>query len=75
MVPFIRLFITSRPHVDLQAKFATISRIQISASDSDIQTYLESEIETNNKLSKFAAKDPKLKADIIKSVNAKADGM
>ena len=73
--PFIRFFITSRPHVDLKAKFANSSRIDISASDSDIKTYLKSEISTNNRLSLFAAKDIKLKEDIVKSVSEKAAGM
>jgi hypothetical protein len=75
MEPFVRLFITSRPNVDLQAKFANTSRIDISASDSDIQIYLKSEIGINNRLSLFAAKDAKLEEDIIKIVSEKATGM
>jgi ankyrin repeat domain-containing protein 50 len=75
MEPFARLFITSRPHVDLEAKFANISRIDISASESDIETYLKDEISTNNRLSVFAAKDIKLKEDIVKRVSEKATGM
>lgn len=75
MEPFVRLFITSRPHVDLQAKFANRSRINISASASDIETYLEYKISTNNRLSLFTAKDIKLKEDIVKNVSEKATGM
>jgi hypothetical protein len=75
MKPFVRLFITSRPNVDLQAKFANTSRIDISASNSDIQIYLKSEIDINNRLSLFAAKDAKLEEDIIKIVSEKATGM
>jgi hypothetical protein len=63
------------PNVDLQAKFANISRIDISASDSDIQIYLKSEIGINNRLSLFAAKDATLEEDIIKIVSEKATGM
>lgn len=73
--PFIRLFVTSRPHVDLQVKFTTIFRVDILASSSDIEAYLISEIKTNNRLSMFTAKDPKLQAEITKSVNEKAAGM
>ncbi|ELR06088.1 hypothetical protein VC83_07746 [Pseudogymnoascus destructans] len=73
--PFVWLFITSRPHVGIEAKFLKISRVDISASDSDIKTYLMSEISTNNRLSLFAAKDVKLKEDIVKSVSEKAAGM
>jgi ankyrin repeat domain-containing protein 50 len=61
--------------VDIQAKFVEKSRVDISASDSDIKTYLKSEISTNNRLSLFAAKDIKLKEDIVKSVSEKAAGM
>ena len=75
MEPFIKLFITSRPNVDLQAKFVNIFRIDILASASDIKNYLEYEISTNNRLCLFAAKDIKLKEDLVKSVGEKATGM
>ncbi|TAQ84511.1 hypothetical protein B7494_g7175 [Chlorociboria aeruginascens] len=75
MEPFVRLFITSRPNVDLQAKFDNTSRIDISPSDSDISVYLKSEISTNNRLSLFTAKDAKLEEDIIKTVSEKATGI
>ncbi|EPE36656.1 Ankyrin repeat-containing protein [Glarea lozoyensis ATCC 20868] len=73
--PFVRLFITSRPHLDLKAKFPTIRRIDISASVSDVKTYLENEISTNNRLSLFTAKDSHLREDIIKCVSEKTTGM
>jgi hypothetical protein len=69
------LFITSRLHVDLQLKFTKVSRIDISASGSDIEAYLKFEISINNRLSMFTAKDPKLSGDIIKGVNEKSAGM
>ena len=75
MEPFVRLFITSRPHLDLQLKFAKSSRIEISAHVSDIETYLEYKISTNNRLFLFATKDVKLRQDIIKSVSERTDGM
>ncbi len=75
MEPFVRLFITSRPHVDLQAEFVNASRIDISARASDIETYLEYKINTNKRLSQFAARDVKLKEDIVKNVSKMATGM
>ena len=74
MEPFARIFITSRPNVDL-TKFANGSRVDILASDSDIEIYLKSQIITNNRLSLFAAKDIKLEEDIIKNLSEKAAGM
>ena len=75
MESFVRVFVTARPHVDLQSRFTNIFRVEIVASSSDIEAYLDSEITTNNRLSMFTAKDPNLKEEIIKSVNEKADGM
>ena len=69
------MFVTSRPHVDLQVKLNNVLRVDILASSSDIEAYLKSEINTNNRLSMFTAKDPKLKEEIIRNVNEKADGM
>jgi len=75
MEPFVKIFITSRPNIDLQAKFANTSRIDISANGSDIKTYLKHEIRTNNRLSLLTARDRKLEEDIVKSLSEKADGM
>ncbi|KAH7117652.1 hypothetical protein B0J11DRAFT_583050 [Dendryphion nanum] len=55
--PLVRLFITSRPHLDLNAKFDNLSRLDITAQDSDILIYLESEIEANERLARFISKD------------------
>ena len=75
MEPFVRIFVTSRPHVDLQARFANIRRVDIWASYSDIEAYLKSEINTNNRLSMFTAKYPRLEEEIMTGVNEKAAGM
>lgn len=73
--PFVWLFITSRPHVDIQAQFPNKTRMDISASDSDIEIYSRSIINTNNRLSLFAAKDIKLEEDIVRNVSQKTAGM
>ena len=73
--PLVRVFLTSRPNVDLQAQFASAIRIDISASDSDIKAYLEHKINRNNRISVFTGKDTKLKEDIIQNLSQKADGM
>jgi hypothetical protein len=61
--------------MDLQGKFSNLSRIDIVAHESDVQAYLESVIGTDEGMQRFTAKDPNLKADIIKGLLAKADGM
>jgi hypothetical protein len=73
--PFVRLFITSRPHLGLQTRFANLFRIDITASHSDIQIYLESEISSSSRMSLFIARDTSLKAQIIDTISRKAEGM
>jgi hypothetical protein len=75
MEHFVRLFITSRPHLHLETKFTNISRFDILARGFDIQTYLEFEIDTNDRLCDLTAQDPNLKGDIVKRLNEKAAGM
>ncbi|PGH21367.1 hypothetical protein AJ80_03284 [Polytolypa hystricis UAMH7299] len=71
----IRFLFTSRPHIDLPVKFTNLSRIAISASKSDLETFLESGINRSNRLSKFVSKDPSLKGDIFERLEENATGM
>ncbi|WEW59218.1 hypothetical protein PRK78_004687 [Emydomyces testavorans] len=73
--PFVRFLFTSRPNVISPVEFMHMDRIEISTIKSDIETYLESEIDRNDRLARFVTKDPKLKVDIIEGVNEKAAGM
>lgn len=75
METFVRLFITSRPIVRLEGKLGKLVHLDIAADKSDIKTYLEHEIDTNNRLSSFVQKDTSLKAQIKKNVNENTDGM
>ncbi|KAL9014436.1 MAG: hypothetical protein Q9173_000918 [Seirophora scorigena] len=75
MEPFVRIFVTSRLHLDLQAKFANMRRIDIRANQSDIEEYLEAEINTSSRLSKIIATFPDLKHEIKSTVSTKAAGM
>lgn len=69
------MFITSRPNIDLKTKFTNVSRLEILARGSDIQSYLLSEIDSNDRLCSLTAQDPDLKVDIVKRLNEKAAGM
>ncbi|KAI2487146.1 NACHT domain containing protein [Pyrenophora tritici-repentis] len=73
--PSVHLFITSRPNLELHSTFPHLSHIEIVASHSDIQVYLESEISTNNRMSRLIARDTTLKAEIIDTIIKKAEGM
>jgi hypothetical protein len=71
----IRLLITSRPVLDLQGSFSSLCRIDITAHESDIRAYLESEIDTDTRMQYFTSTDPNLRDDVIRHLQVMADGM
>ncbi|PYI01170.1 hypothetical protein BO78DRAFT_21576 [Aspergillus sclerotiicarbonarius CBS 121057] len=75
MQGFMHIFITSRPHVDLDSCFIHMSKLEIVSRDSDIKEYLLSEIDRDTGLAKLIARDPRLKEEIIDSICTKAKGM
>ena len=70
-----RLFLTSRPNIDIKSRLQNISRIEIVASNPDIEAYLHSEIQKSGRLALFVRKDPGLKQEIVDRVIGKAHGM
>ena len=70
-----RLFLTSRPNIDIKSRLQNISRIEIAASTPDIEAYLHSEIQKSGRLALFVRKDPGLKQEIVDRVIGKAHGM
>ncbi|KAL7936459.1 ankyrin repeat-containing domain protein [Trichoderma chlorosporum] len=75
MEPYIRLFTTSRPNIDISSTFDALSEIKVEAHEADIRAYLEYRIEKLNKMRRLMTRDPHLKDDIIKSLLIKANGM
>ena len=75
MESVLRLFITSRPNIDLREKFTRIVQIEISANKSDVETYLRSEIDTNRRLTSLIAREPTLKEELVHNLSAKTTGM
>ncbi|MCJ1307667.1 hypothetical protein MMC25_001315 [Agyrium rufum] len=71
----VRLLITSRANLQLQDRFPDLNMIDIVAQPFDVQAYLESQIDTHDRMLMFTAKDSNLKKDIIEEVNEKAAGM
>lgn len=70
-----RLFLTSRPNVNVNLTIPHALRTDIAASIPDITAFLESEIYKSGRLSRFTAKDPELKQRIVSGIVDKADGM
>ena len=73
--PLIRIFITTRLHVDIQAYFPSVCRLEIQANRYDVERYLRSMIHNNKRLRDFSTDAPELEQEIIRGVMEKADGM
>jgi hypothetical protein len=71
----VRLFITSRPVLDPDDSLLDVIRIDIAAHEADVQAYLESVLDADTGMQRFATRDGSLRADIVKKYLAKADGM
>jgi len=71
----LRLFVTSRPNIDLVPKFTDVLRIDIVASASDIESYVTYYISRNSRLSLLTARDTSLRQEIVSTVCQKAHGM
>ena len=70
-----RLFLTSRPNIDIKSRLQSMSHIEIAASALDVEAYLNSEIQKSSRLALFIRKDPGLKQEIVDCVIGKAHGM
>ena len=71
----IRIFLTGRPHIEVEAIIPQAMTARIAASDQDIATYLKSKIEESKRLIRIAAKDPELKQQILDKIVIQADGL
>ncbi|ORY61624.1 ankyrin repeat-containing domain protein [Pseudomassariella vexata] len=73
--PFARLFITSRPYIDLNDSFDKLCRLEIAANGSDIEVCLENMIEAEHKMRSHVKRDKQLRQDVIRTVVERANGM
>jgi hypothetical protein len=75
LVTNLRLLCTLR-HVDDIGQISPGSIcIEIRASDADLRTYVQAQVNSNNILSKFCKQDSNLQNDILQVVVSKAEGM
>jgi hypothetical protein len=70
-----RLFITSRPHINLEKFTATGTTLDIRAKHEDLLAYCASTIESSRVLREFCERRPGLRKEIICTVQAKANGV
>lgn len=71
---FAKFFITSRHYPqDIQKKLGAFPQVEILASNSDIRVYLEREIDQDDSAQEVMG--PALKAEILKEISRRAQGM
>ena len=71
----MRIFLTSRPHVDFRHCFTSTRYINIAANVDDVKAYLSYKINKSNRIAMMARRDTKLKEDIIETLSQEAGGM
>jgi hypothetical protein len=75
--PSVKLMITGRPHVtsDITSTFAFAGQLEIKAHDTDIEKFVEGQIELEPYLRRFASKDTEFRDLIRHTLVSKANGM
>jgi len=69
------LLITSRHNPELEGQIEGSGRLEIRASDRDIEMYLEGRIKTMHRLKQHTQNDPELQPLVIRIIRDKARGM
>ena len=69
------LLITSRDNPELEDQIRPSTRLEIRASNKDIEMYLEDRIEKAHRLNRLTQKDPELRPLVINTILEKAQGM
>ena len=76
LLPTARLLITSRPHIaDIDHHFQDFARLEVRASDEDIEAYIREQIATQRRLKRSVQNDETFKDDIVGTIVGKAQGM
>ena len=73
--PDIRLFCTSRPLDQIQNTFKGLPWTEIKASDDDITTFVNSQIEGSSRVLKLVKSDEEFRLEIASEIIEKAEGM
>lgn len=71
----MRLLYTSRHIDDTAGTLSGSTRIDIHASEADIRTYVQGQLQSKPVLLQFCQEDPTLQNNILQEVVSKADGM
>jgi hypothetical protein len=74
-IPNLRLLYTSRDIEDFAGTLTGSTRIDIRASEADIQAYVQAQIKSAESLLPFCEQDPELENRISETIASKAEGM
>jgi hypothetical protein len=75
LLAVVRLLVTSRHMPDIERKSEGEARLEIRASDEDVERYLESRIESQLPLANYVEMDHALRRDILNTIIRRAHGM
>jgi len=73
--PDIRLFCTSRPWDKFKDTFKDLPCTEIKATDEDITTFVDAQIEGSSRVLKLVKDDEELRKEIVSEIIDKAKGM
>lgn len=71
----VQLLCTSRHSTTFESFFNTARKLEITAQDEDVRSFLEAHIPQHSRLSKHVRADPKLGEEIIDAIIAESQGM
>lgn len=73
--PKVNLLVTSRDIPNIRRQLGGAARLEIQASDEDIQKYIEDRISSSDRLSMYVEKDPNIRNHMVDTVIQNAKGM
>ncbi|KAJ6481670.1 hypothetical protein C8R45DRAFT_800144, partial [Mycena sanguinolenta] len=73
--PSVNVMLTSRPHIDVPAVFPSSLRLEVRATEHDIQQYIRGQISLSSRLTKHVNTRPDLRQHVEREIVARADGM
>ncbi|KAJ7336936.1 ankyrin repeat-containing domain protein [Mycena albidolilacea] len=75
MGPTVNLMITSRPNITPYASLPNLKAVDIHATEEDLRTYVDAEIQSSRRLSRHVQTRPELQDEIHSKISCIADGM
>jgi hypothetical protein len=77
IVPFLKLMVTSRPHINVTQQLPNVQRVELLAQDQDVRRYVEARLSdtTASEVARVVEGHALLQSKIIDTLVEKANGM